>query len=363
MKTTSEYPLPVATEAMEKQRKENIGKKPLSRQRRATIDDTYTYETHNGESHKVDSKEGWNAYANEQFLDKEGLDDSDLRDVAVARIDEQMLDLELTGDMNSPAVTKHYNDLRDMKDFIVNRFDSDWDNIWDTVDQLKGQQGSEDEAAVGQAAIDFMGQITSEAMDFDGDNLGEHPQERTKEVIDAHNERIRANEQKRARLQETQTTPAFEAPQEILDVADSPAEAQEMLYSQPDLLEALFNESSAYNDFLIAHRDEFPNATKQFDIGLKSFNKNHDAFKAAMEGWKTDSLGFASFDAYTKAISSGDVDVSDNLWEAVSDARQLMKNKSWSDRKSQAMRRMVRRNTDKSEVLSVGAKFAREYFK
>ncbi len=154
-----------------------------------------------------------------------------------------------------------------------------------------------------------------------------------------------------------------QTPQEVFDIADSPAEAEELLYSQPELLEALFHESSAYNDYIIAHRDEFPAASKQFDIGLRAFGKDYDGFKTALDSWKNDSLGFASFDAYTQAIKDGDVEVDDSLWEAVSDARSLMKNKSWTDRLSQTRRRMVRRNTDKTDLTSVGTKFTNEYFK
>lgn len=142
-----------------------------------------------------------------------------------------------------------------------------------------------------------------------------------------------------------------ERPIQRIDVAESRADAKQMIDTNPELLGELFREASAYNAFTELNKDTlFPNRTEQADVYMKIFTKKQEGFGKAMEAWRRDSKGFTSFNEYTAAVNNGDLRVSDELEAAVSDARVLMKNKSWTERLFAMTTKMSKRDTNKSEL-------------
>lgn len=179
------------TEEKTNERRNKIGTGKIGNKRRANIHDTLNDDG-------SESQEGWDAYLNEKFVDKEGLRDSELQAVAAARLDEKMLDLG-ESDMDSAEMIKAYDSLSRMKSFIqFIRYNEDnplHQAVFNAREDFK-ENGDEDMAAIADAAGDFLHELSLESLDMKGENDGDNAAIETKRVIDEHNERVASNKKR-----------------------------------------------------------------------------------------------------------------------------------------------------------------------
>jgi hypothetical protein len=129
---------------------------------------------------------------------KEHLTEDDMREVAVAQIDE--MDLDLAGEnQSSRAVRKSRNDLRDMKD-VITKTERSHDESWYAAlsrraAQLEGE-GNRYEAEVARSAAELLARVQDEADKGIGYGDAHDPRQAarfTRDLIRAHNDRVENN--------------------------------------------------------------------------------------------------------------------------------------------------------------------------
>lgn len=176
-----EYGL-IASEAQIEKWRQEIGKKQLNTDRKATELDRLNPDLKVAGSH----------------VSKETLTDDDIREITVAEIDERMLNLEVA-DQSSPAVTKAYNDLRDMKNAIIGLSRSPELSYYGTAEDAAVEldtEGRSDEAQVMLAAAQLLQETGSRP--YSG---SEHTPEENRAIVQAqlkaHNVRVSNNEARR----------------------------------------------------------------------------------------------------------------------------------------------------------------------
>ncbi|MBZ5736070.1 hypothetical protein K8Z61_16365 [Nocardioides sp. TRM66260-LWL] len=187
----------VESEAMAERRIQRIGKKLINRMRRLDPlehDDQY----------RVSAALRKESMGSPEFVEKDHLNDADMRNVAVARLDEKMLDLELSSDMNSPANIKAFNDLRDMKEMFLNHVSSGEGIYMDMFDASMAfaAQGDNDRDEIARGAMEFVGDIMNEAADIDAEEGQDDPTAATQRVIDGHNHLVEENAKRRRILEQ-----------------------------------------------------------------------------------------------------------------------------------------------------------------
>jgi len=159
-------------------RKEQIGKNPLNKDRRAVTED---YINPNPDNRVVGDR-----------LYKDDFTDDDVREITVAEIDEKMLDL-VDGDQNNPATTKAYNDLRDLRQAIIDLSrPSDLSFYGAALERVAALQaeGKLDEAEVVQGAAELLHDTSQRAfgtVDYAKDNYQQQRVTLVKDSIDRHN--------------------------------------------------------------------------------------------------------------------------------------------------------------------------------
>jgi hypothetical protein len=160
--------------ASERARKERIGKDPVS------------------------GFEADNSY-------KTSLKDRDYQEITVGMIDEKMLDLEEAG-LESSANTKAYNDLRDMKDVIVDLSTSaDADGMYgDAVKRAEKfkAEGDMARAAAAQGAAEFFLDTRSKSSSVEGasEDYDENRLANIQQAVKDHNDRRSRNLERRRAL-------------------------------------------------------------------------------------------------------------------------------------------------------------------
>lgn len=168
----------IASEAMVEKWKAEIGTKPLNLDRKATIKDEMDPEV------KIAGG----------TVKKELLTDRDIREITVGEIDEKMLDL-MDADQSSPATTMAYNDLRDVKDAIINLNLESGLSYFGTAEKKAAElaeEGKSDEAEVMLAAA----HVLQETADRPFQGTEHTPEENVRIVQDnlvAHNQRVLRN--------------------------------------------------------------------------------------------------------------------------------------------------------------------------
>ena len=158
----------------EKSRKERIGKDPVS-----GFEKDHSYKT--------------------------SLKDRDYQEITVGMIDEKMLDLEEAG-LESSANTKAYNDLRDMKDVIVELSTStDIDGMYgDAVKRAEKfkAEGDTARAAAAQGAAEFFLHTRSKVSSIEGasEDYDENRIANIQQAVKDHNDRRSRNLERRRAL-------------------------------------------------------------------------------------------------------------------------------------------------------------------
>lgn len=173
------------------ERRNKIGTSKIDKKRRADVIDTYNMD--GSENH-----EGWDAYLNEEFVEKEGLSDHDLQEVAAARLDEKMLDVGKS-DMDSMKMIKTYDELSRIKSLIQHmryREDTPLDSAVFNAREDFREKGDRDMADIAEAASDFLHEISLGALDLQGENGGDNVHTETRRVIDDHNDRVASNKKR-----------------------------------------------------------------------------------------------------------------------------------------------------------------------
>lgn len=136
---------------------------------------------------------------------KTSLKDRDYQEITVGMIDEKMLDLEEAG-LESSANIKAYNDLRDMKDVIVDLSSSaDIDGMYgDAVKRAEKfkAEGDTARAAAAQGAAEFFLQTRSEASSIEGttEDADENRLANIQQAVNDHNDRRSRNLERRRAL-------------------------------------------------------------------------------------------------------------------------------------------------------------------
>jgi|GEM_PF-3346531 len=132
-------------------------------------------------------------------VEKSMFDDDDVREIAVAELDEKMLDLE-SADQSSPATTKARNDLRDLKDAMISLTREPGKSYYGTAEAAAlrlDEEGRSDAAQVMLAAGELFQEVNSRP--FKGTEFtAEENRTIVQAQLKAHNARVRSNEARRS---------------------------------------------------------------------------------------------------------------------------------------------------------------------
>ncbi len=133
-------------------------------------------------------------------------------------------------------------------------------------------------------------------------------------------------------------------------------EAEDLIYSNPDYLTELIDESEAYAKF---SADKVDAGNAVISSSLKTMGRDLPEVRRAVQTWRDTEPGM-SFKRYIEAVTSGDVEVSNDQLEAAQSAKMMLRNTFW--RESSMARRMAKKIAAKSEVSDVAKAFVAEYF-
>lgn len=394
---------------MANERRNTIGTNMIDKKRRADVTDTYNVDG-------SENQEGWNLYANERFVDKEGLDDHDLREVVSARLDERMLEIG-SSSMDTTARIKAYDDLSRVKSFIqfinVDQDGSLQDSVVDARDAFR-EKGDADMAEIADAANRLLHETSLEALDLQGGGEGEGAHVETKRVIDEHNERVTENKKRfsaegerrsegasineearetqggtataspnvseyrplsddevaaaKAQVDEIMTSSTLksretdtkhESPAELhephYNIVETVPEARDLIYSNPDYLSELIDESEAYAMFS-ADKLDADNAV--ISANMKIMERDLADVRQAMQNWrKTSGMNFKQ---YIEAVGQDDIEATQDQKNAAYSAKMMLRNTFW--RESSMARRMAKKRTDNSGAGDIEKAFDDEYF-
>lgn len=151
---------------------------------------------------------------------------------------------------------------------------------------------------------------------------------------------------------ETQT----ESHEPHYNLVETVPEAKDLIYSNPDYLTELIDESEAYAKFS-ADKVDISNAA--ISSNLKTMERDLPEVRQAVQNWrKTSGM---SFKQYIEAMDAGDIEATQDQQNAAYSAKMMLRNSFW--RESSMTRRMAKKIADKSEAGDVAKAFGAEYFR
>ena len=133
-------------------------------------------------------------------------------------------------------------------------------------------------------------------------------------------------------------------------------EAKDLIYSNPDYLTELINESEAYANF---SADKVDTSNAAISANLKTMERDLPEVRQAVQNWRETSG--MSFKQYIEAVSQGDIEATQDQLNAAQSAKMMLRNTFW--RESEMARRMTKKHTDKSEGGDIAKAFGAEYFR
>lgn len=139
------------------------------------------------------------------------------------------------------------------------------------------------------------------------------------------------------------------------NLVESIPEAKDLIYSNPDYLTELIEESEAYAKFIVGKVD-MSNAA--IGSNLKTMARDLPEVRQAVQNWRETSG--MSFKQYIEAVSQGDIEATQDQLNSALSAKMMLRNSFW--RESSMTRRMAKAIDDKSEVGDINKAFAAEYF-
>lgn len=152
----------------------------------------------------------------------------------------------------------------------------------------------------------------------------------------------------------------YEAPAEShephYNLVETIPEAKDLIYSNPDYLTELIDESEAYANFS-AGKVDTSNAV--ISSNLKTIEQDLPEVRQAVQSWRETSG--MDFKQYIEAASQGDIEVTQEQRYAALSANSMIRNTFW--RESAMARRMAKKIADKSEASDVDKAFGAEYFR
>ncbi len=207
--------------------------------------------------------------------------------------------------------------------------------------------------------LDRMSAETGEVAEWDGE-----PLDRKKLLLQVHNLRAEAEMLRfvgdHTDFKHGENNADQEAPKQghelYYDVVGTVPEAKELIYSNPDYLTELVDESEAYAKFSSGSLDTSNAATR---INIKIMERDLPEVRQAVQDWRTTESGM-NFKQYIQAVAEGDINATQEQRNAAGSARLMMRNMFW--REPSMVRRMAKKQTDKSEVGDINKAFGAEYF-
>lgn len=151
---------------------------------------------------------------------------------------------------------------------------------------------------------------------------------------------------------ETQTEPH----EPHYNLVETVPEAKDLIYSNPDYLTELIDESEAYAKF---NTDKVDISNAAISSNLKTMQRDLPEVRQAVQNWRETSG--MSFKQYIEAVGAGDIEATQNQQNAAYSAKMMLRNSFW--RESSMTRRMARKVADKSESGDVAKAFGAEYFR
>lgn len=140
------------------------------------------------------------------------------------------------------------------------------------------------------------------------------------------------------------------------NVVESVPEAKDLIYSNPDYLTKLIDESEAYAKF---STDKVDTSNAAISSNLKTMERDLPEVRQAVQNWRETSG--MSFKQYIEAVSLGDIEANQDQQNAAYSAKMMLRNNFW--RESDMARRMAKKIADKSESGDVAKAFGAEYFR
>lgn len=153
----------------------------------------------------------------------------------------------------------------------------------------------------------------------------------------------------------------YEAPTEShdprYDLVETVSEAKDLIYSNPDHLTELIDESEAYAEF---SADKVDTSNAAISSNLKTMARDLPEVRQAVQDWLNTETDM-NFKQYIDAIANEDLSATQEQQNAARSAKLLLRNRFW--RESSMARRMARKVADKSEVGDVDKAFGAGYFR
>lgn len=140
------------------------------------------------------------------------------------------------------------------------------------------------------------------------------------------------------------------------NIVESVSEAKALVYSNPDYLTELIDESEAYAKF---NADKVDTSNAVISSNLKTMERDLPEVRQAVQNWRETSG--MSFKQYIEAVGVGDIEATQDQQNAAYSAKMMLRNTFW--RESSMARRMARKVADKSESGDVAKAFGAEYFR
>ena len=140
------------------------------------------------------------------------------------------------------------------------------------------------------------------------------------------------------------------------NIVESVPEAKALIYSNPDYLTELVDESEAYANF---SADKVDTSNAAISANLKTMERDLPEVRQAVQNWRETSG--MSFKQYIEAVSQGDIEATQDQLNAAQSAKMMLRNTFW--RESEMARRMTKKHTDKSEGGDIAKAFGAEYFR
>ncbi len=140
------------------------------------------------------------------------------------------------------------------------------------------------------------------------------------------------------------------------NLAETVPEAKDLIYSNPDYLTELIDESEAYAKF---SADKLDTSSAAVSSNLKTMERDLPEVRQAVQNWRETSG--MSFKQYIEAVSLGDIEATQDQQNAAYSAKMMLRNSFW--RESSMTRRMAKAIDDKSEVGDINKAFSAEYFR
>lgn len=139
------------------------------------------------------------------------------------------------------------------------------------------------------------------------------------------------------------------------NLVETVPEAKDLIYSNPDYLTELIDESEAYAKF---NTDKVDTSNAAISSNLKTMERDLPEVRQAVQNWRETSG--MSFKQYIEAVGAGDIEVTQEQQNAAYSAKMMLRNTFW--REGSMARRMAKGIADKSEVGDVAKAFGTRYF-